>query len=239
MDVRTVTRWFGAASLVVGGVAVTIGTAIQPSGDDDSTTVALSKISRHLSDQRALIVADLFAAFLLPGILCLMRLARRGSPRLAVAGGSLALAGWLAALVGLGSLDVVYYHAAKSSDRAGAAALVHAVANDGTSDVLLVIFLVGQVIGMLLLAAALWRSRVVPRWAAVVLGAGPIAQFGAHDSNTLSAVVYACVAVGLAACAISVLQVDDDAWDMAAVDASASTRADVTGALAATAQTGR
>jgi hypothetical protein len=238
MDVRTVTRWFGAASLVVGGLAVAIGTAVEPSGDNDSTSVALAKISRHLSDQRWLIVTDLFAAFLLPGILCLMRLARRGAPQLAVAGGSLAFAGWLGGLVGLGSLDIVYYHGAQASDRARAAALIHAVANDWTSDVLLAIFLVGQVVGMLLLAAALWRARVAPRWAIVLLGLGPIVQVAVHGSNGASAAVYACVTVGFAACAICALRTDDESWDVAAVDGSASARADVSGALVATARNG-
>jgi Domain of unknown function (DUF4386) len=239
MDVRTVTRWFGAASLVVGGVAVAIGTAVQPSSDNDSTSVALAKISRHLSDQRWLILADLFAAFLLPGMLCLMRLARRGAPRLAVAGGSLAFAGWLGGLVGLGSLDIVSYHAAQASNRAGAVALVHAVTNDWTSDVLLAIFLVGQVLGMLLLGAALWRARVAPRWAAVLLGVGPIVLVAVHDSNALGAAVNACVAVGMAACAIAVLRTDNENWDLAPIDGSAVTRADVSGALAATPGTSR
>jgi hypothetical protein len=239
MDVRTVTRWFGAASLVVGGLAVAIGTAVEPSSDNDSTIVALAKISRHLSDQRLLIITDLFAAFLLPGILCLMRLARRGAPRLAVAGGSLAFTGWLGGLVGLGSLDIVYYHAAKASDRAGAAALIHAVANDWTSDLLLGIFLVGQVLGMLMLAAALWRARGAPRWAAVLLGAGPIVQVAVHDSNAMGAAVYACVAVGMGACAVSALRTDNENWDVAPVDGSASTRANVSGALATTPSTNR
>ena len=237
MDVRTITRWFGAASLVVGGLAVAIGTAVEPSSDNDSTAVALGKIARHLSDQRLLIITDLFAVFMLPGILCLMRLARRGAPRLAVAGGSLAFAGWAGGLVGIGSLDLVYYHGAKASDRAGAAALIHAVANDWTSDVLLVIFLVGQVLGMLLLAAALWRAGVVPRWAAVLLGAGPIVQVAVHDSNAVSAAVYACVTVGLGACALSALRTDIEDWDVAAIDVSSSSRAGASDALAATART--
>ena len=237
MDVRTVTRWFGAASLVVGGIAVTIGTAVEPSGDNDSTGVALAKISRHLSDQRLLIVTDLFALFMLPGILCLMRLARRRAPRLALAGGSLAFAGWLGGLVGLGSLDIVYYYGAKASDRDGVAVLIHAIANDWTSDVLLASFLVGQVLGTVLLAAALWRARVAARWAAVLLGVGSIVQVAVHDSNGVSAAVWACVTVGMGAFAISALRTDNESWDVASVDGSASTRADVSGALAATART--
>jgi hypothetical protein len=237
MDVRTVTRVFGAASLIIGGAAVAVGTAVEPSSDGDSTSVALAKIARHLSEQRWLIVTDLLAAFMLPAILCLMRLARRGAPRLAIAGGALAFAGWLGGLVGLGALDIVYYQGARASDRAGAATLIHAVANDWVSDVLLGIFLVGQVLGMALLAAALWRARVAPRWAAVLIGLGPVVQVAVHDSNALGAAVYACVTVGLAACAASVLRVDDAGWDVASIDSAPSARADVSGGLVAAART--
>ena len=52
---------------------------------------------------------------MLPAMLYLMRLARRGSPRLAVSGGVLAFAGWLAGLLGLGASDVVFYHAARAA----------------------------------------------------------------------------------------------------------------------------
>lgn len=230
MDVRSVSRWFGAASLVIGGVAVTVGTAVEPSGDDDSVAVALGKISHHLGDQRALIVTDLLAVFMLPAVLCLMRLARRGAPRLALAGGTLAFAGWLAGLVGLAGLDVVFYEGAQATDRAQATTLIHAVTNTWSYTLLLIVFIAGQVIGMLLLGIALWRARAVPRWAAVVVGAAPIAQVAAHSNTAISAAVFAAFALGLAACAAVVLRMPDADWD-APVAESELRSVDVTGAL--------
>jgi hypothetical protein len=232
MDVRVLSRWFGAASLVVGSVALTVGTAVEPSGDDDSVTVALGKISRHLGHQRWLIVADLFAVLMLPAVLCLMRLGRRGAPRLALAGGTLAFAGWLGGLIGLGALDVVFYHGAQAADRAQAASLIKAVTDDWTYTVLLIVFLAGQVLGMLLLGIALWRARVAPRWAALLVGLGPIAQVLVHDaSHAVSAAVYALVAVGLAGCAWAVLGVDDADWDVPAATVSTRRSADVSSPL--------
>jgi hypothetical protein len=231
MDVRVVSRWFGAASLVVGSAGLVVGTALEPSGDDDSVAVALGKISHHLGEQRGLIVADLFAAFMLPAVLCLMRLARRGSPRLALAGGVLAFAGWVGGLVGLAGLDVVFYHAAQASDRQQAASLMRAVTGDWISTTLLVAFLVGQVLGMLLLGAAIWRARVAPRFAAVLIGLGPIAGVIVHGSNVASAAVYALVGVGLAACALEVLRVDDADWDLPARPVADRLPADVSGTL--------
>ena len=238
MDVRVVSRWFGAASLVVGSAGLVVGTALQPSGDDDSVAVALGKISRHLSAQRWLIVADLLAAFMLPAILCLMRLARRGSPQLALAGGALAFAGWVGGLVGLAGLDGIYYHAAQAADRAQAASLLKAVTDDWWFTALLVTFLVGQVLGMLLLGVAVWRARVAPRFAAVLIGLGPIVGVAVHGSNAASAFVDALVGIGLATCALQVLRVDDADWDLPAVVVADRLPADVSGALVHAPSTG-
>jgi hypothetical protein len=93
MDDRTVSRWFGAASLVLGGAAVTLGSLFEVTNDGDSVRAALGKIAAHQSDQRGLVVADMVAVLMLPAMLYLMRLARRGSPRLAISGGVLAFAG--------------------------------------------------------------------------------------------------------------------------------------------------
>jgi Domain of unknown function (DUF4386) len=216
MDVRAVSRWFGAVSLVVAGVALTVGTAVEPSGDDDSVAVALGKISRHLGHQRWLIVTDLLAAFMLPAVLCLLRLARQGAPRLALAGGALAFTGWLGGLIGLGALDMVFYHGAQAADRAQATSLLKAVTDDWAYTVLLVTFIVGQTLGMLLLGAALWRARVAPRWAAALIALGPLAQVPLHDSRAASAAVYVLITLGLAGCAWSVTRADDADWDIAA-----------------------
>ncbi len=59
MDDRTVSRWFGAASLVVGGVAVTAGSAFEFTNDDASVRAALNTIAAHQSAQRGVVVADL------------------------------------------------------------------------------------------------------------------------------------------------------------------------------------
>jgi hypothetical protein len=215
MDVRTVSRWFGAASLVLGGVALTAGSFVESAGDDDSVRVSLSKIATHQGAQRTLIAVDLVAVLMLPAMLYLMRLARRGAPRLALAGGTLAFGGWLAGLLGIASLDVVYYHASRSSDREGSVRLLQAVTGDATYTVLLVVFLAGHVIGMLMLGAALWRARVAPRLAAALVAVAPIASVLVHDAGTAAnAIVYAGLTIGLAGCAAALLRMPDAEWDL-------------------------
>jgi hypothetical protein len=60
---------------------------------------------------------------------------------------------------------------------------------------LLIVFLVGVVIGSLVLAWALWRSRVVPGWAAGAIALGTVLNLAA-DRPALSALAFALQAVG-------------------------------------------
>jgi hypothetical protein len=214
MDDRTVSRWFGAASLVIGGAAVTLGSLFEVTNDGDSVRQALGTIATHQSDQRGLIVTDLVAALMLPAMLYLMRLARKGSPRLALSGGVLAFAGWLAGLMGLGAGDVVFYHAARADDHAAAVSLVTAVTDDTTTSVLLGIFLVGHLLGMLLLGVALWRSRAVPRWGAALVGLAPIGHLLVHSAGRVpNGIAYALMTLGMGASALSLVRIANEEWD--------------------------
>ena len=218
MDERTVSRWFGAVSLVIGGTAVTVGSLFEVTGDDDSARTALSKIAAHQFEQRGLIVADMVAVLMLPAMLYLMRLARKGSPRLAVSGGVLAFAGWLAGLLGLGASDVVFYHAARAGDHAAAVSLLTAVTDDAATSVLVGVFLVGHLLGMLILGVALWRSRVVPLWAALLVGLAPIGHLFVHSAGRLpNAFAYALMTAGMGAAALALLRVANEEWDLPAV----------------------
>ena len=226
MDDRTISRWFGAVSLVVGGAAVTLGSLFEVFGDDDSARTALGKIAAHQSDQRGLIVTDMVAVLMLPAMLYLMRLARKGSPRLALSGGVLAFAGWLAGLLGLGASDVVFYHAARAHDHAAAVSLITAVNDDWATSVLLGVFLVGHLLGMLILGVALWRSRAVPLWAAALVGLAPLAHLLVHSAGRVpNAAAYALMTAGMGAAALSLLRVANDEWDLRAAEADDRPRA--------------
>ena len=130
-----------------------------------------------------MIICDLLVAFMLPAVLYLMRLAGPRAPRLTLIGGAVAFAAWLAGLFSVGASDLLYRPAAQLADRASAVSLVHAVTSDAAFVVPEVLFIVGHVLGMLLLGIALWRSRAVPRWAAALVGLAPLVQVPVHDSG--------------------------------------------------------
>jgi hypothetical protein len=222
MNVRAVSRRFGAAALVIGPLSVAVGSLFAVVSDDDSVSVALAKIAAHPSGERAVIVCDLLAAFMLPAVLYLMRLTGPRAPRLTLAGGTIAFAGWLAGLVSLGASDLLYYHAALLPDRASAVSLVHGVTSDAAFVIPEALFLAGHVLGLLLLGIALWRTRAVPRWAAALVGLASVAQFLVHDQSVLSACAFGLLTVGLGACAAALLRAPAEPAPVAASDGSAA-----------------
>jgi hypothetical protein len=217
MDIRSVSRRFGAVALVVGPLALVAGSLFEVAGDDTSVSASLTKIARHQGEQRVLIVVDLIAAFMLPAMVYLMRLSRRGAPRSAIVGGALAFAGWLGGLISLGGSDVLLYHAARLPDRSMAVSLVKSVVNDPGFVGPETVFIVAHLVGMLVLGFALWRSRVVPAWVAGLVGIGPIVHLAVHDlSGAIDAAAYGLVAVGMIACAVTLLRTSDEDWDLPA-----------------------
>jgi hypothetical protein len=114
-----------------------------------------------------------------------MRMASPRSPWLAGVGGTIAWLGFAAALMGFVGSDIVNTHAATSTDPQAAADLLTAVGKDPVDGVLVLVFVVGQLIGLILLGAALWRSRAVPAWAAILVIVAPVASIALHDSTGL------------------------------------------------------
>lgn len=71
----------------------------------------------------------------------------------------------------------------------------------------LVLGLLGGIVAMVCLGVALWRARVVPRWAAGALIAyGPANVLTADAGPVPFAVANALLLVGFAACAVAVLR---------------------------------
>jgi len=206
MNVRAVSRYFGAAALLIGPLGLILGSLVAVAGDDDSVSVSLAKIAAHPSGQRAVIICDLLVAFMIPAVLYLMRLAGPRAPRLTLVGGALSFAAWLAGLISLGASDLLYDHAAQLTDRASAVALVHAVTSDAAFVIPEALFLAGHVLGLLLLGIALWRSRAVPRWSAALVGLASVVQFLVHDQAVLSACAFGLLLIGMAACAVTLLR---------------------------------
>lgn len=218
MDVRTLTRWLGAASLVIGPAAIAAGTLFE--SNSDSAADELTWAEKHSTAIQVDSWIGLATLFMLPATLSLMRLARFRAPKLAVFGGSLTFAAWLAGLVAVAPQSTMIEYAAQLPDRSSAIGMTERLANDAPTGILTLVFVLGHLVGTLLLGIALVRARTVPRWAAVLVAVSPILHAGTFALSPLAdAGAYFLLTISCTACAWSLVRTPNDAWDLPQVSA--------------------
>jgi len=92
---------------------------------------------------------------------------------------------------------------------------MEAVWNQPAVLVALLLFLVGMVIGGILLGIALWRSRAVPRWTAVALiVSSPLRLVYDGGINAITALTWVLTAVGFAGASVALMRMSDDEFDL-------------------------
>ena len=218
-DLRRVWRVVIAVLLPLGPVFVAVAFALRPFALDDEPTAIVAKILG--SPWTDLL---LWLGFLAPGLLLLAtvaagHLARRGAPVLATVATTInALAfGLMSGAVASGDLVTV------AGGRAGVepatiVTITSAIEDAPQTAIAMGIWVPGHIIGMVLLAVALRRARVLPLWAAVVLGISQPIHFVAFvvlQNQYVDAVAgWGLTAVGFAAVAVALLRTPDDAWDL-------------------------
>src|SRR6185369_628385 len=132
-----------------------------------------AKAVAHPTAMQAAAWLDLSILFFLPALVVVAYLAQARTTRL----------GWVAAVLAIGATipgiayilapDVLYAEAAHGRVSASA---IDAYTGSGVLSLTTIVFLVGHVLGLILLAVALWRVRAVPVWAAACLGISPVLE---------------------------------------------------------------
>jgi hypothetical protein len=115
------------------------------------------------------IIVPLASLLSLLGVIGLVRLAIRRSPRLALTGGALALAGWGTLPIWAGQDNLTYLMGRLGSNHQ-LVELWNQFNSSGTNTYLYV-FIIGHLVGPLLLAIALRRGRLIPQWSPIVIAA--------------------------------------------------------------------
>jgi hypothetical protein len=218
-DLRRLWRTVLAVALPLGPLAVAVSFALRPFRNADEPVVIVEKIlASPLTDLL------LWLGFLAPGLLLLGtvtagHLARRGAPVLATVATTVnALAfGLMAGAVAGG--DLVTVAAGRAGiDPATIVTITSAIEDSPVTGTALGIWVPGHILGMVLLAVALRRARVLPRWAAVVLGISQPIHFVAFvvlDNPYVDAVAgWGFTAVGFTAVAAALLRTTDADWDL-------------------------
>lgn len=155
-----------------------------------------------------------FMLLLIPAIVAVLSATRRYAPRLSTAGGFLALLGFLSGLTLLGGVDTPELLTATNHLDAETMARVHdAVGNDPIGLIASVLFLVGVVIGVGLLGAALWRSRVAPAWMGIALMLGGITHpfIPGHIGQGVGLLI---AAIGFGGATFALLRQSNDEFDL-------------------------
>jgi hypothetical protein len=207
-----VSRLAIALLLPIGPAAVAVLRFVLPYDTvDDSATMARKALAAP--DRMSLVLWLGFIAVLtlVPAVYAVARMTRARAPRLTLIAMLLLVPGYLA-LGWLTAEDQLLWSGTKAGLDAGALTrLVESIHPSGAISG--VFFVLGHVVGTILLGTALWRARVVARWAAVaVIVSQPIHFVAAVviTNHTLDLVGWGLQAVGFAAVGWAMLKLPVD-----------------------------
>jgi hypothetical protein len=213
-DVRPVSRWFAALILPIGPAAIALLRYFLPYNTTDDPATITSKVVGNL-DRGSLVLWLGFVGILtlVPGVYFVGRLTRRRAPWLTAIALLLVVPGYLA-LPWMAWGDIFTWSAGTAGLDPAAITRVSEVTHE-TIDLAGVFFVAGHVLGTILLGIAMWRSRIVPRWAAVATAISqPIHAIAAIVlvSHTLDLIGWGLQAAGFAAVGWAILRMRDDEW---------------------------
>ncbi len=215
---RTHLGWRGrtmlALLLPVGPAAIAVLRYVLPYDTTDSSSEVARQVADHQTAQNAVVWLGFVAMLtLVPAVLAVAKVARQGSPRLAAIGIGLLVPGYLV-LGWLVAGDAALLFAVREGLPADDTADIYENLHPATA-VAAVIFVIGHVIGTVLLGCALLRGTTVPRWAAIaVLVSQPLHFVAAVvvSSHELDLVAWGLNAVGFAAVSVAMLRMTDEEW---------------------------
>ncbi len=220
-DTRTAARWGAAILMPVGPAAVAVLRFVLPYDTPDTPGQVLDKIAVNLGAEQTVLWLEFVALFtLVPGVFAVVRLVRRGAPRLSLAAALLLVPGYLALFWGSNDL-FAYVGLSSGVDRTSTARILELTAQHPSESASLTIFVLGHIAGSMLLGCALWRSRVVHPVFALAMGVSqPIHLFAAMTGNhRLDLFAWGLTTVAMAAASVAVVRTLNDEWDLPPAEA--------------------
>ena len=215
-DVRRFRRLVAAVVLVIPSTCIAVGRLLLT--DDSDIRRTLDLIAADPDRQLGFALLGWIAGLtVVPAFLAAGRLARRRRPVLT----TIALAVNLTAYLGgsaMGVLDVLYLAGGRvpAAQRDGAAALIEGFWSVGISGISTLLFVIGHVLGAILLGLALRGSIHPVGWIAMLLTQpGHVFAFVVVPNHVTDALAWSLMTVAFAFCAVKVLRTPDDEWDLA------------------------
>lgn len=214
-DSRNFSRTLAGIGLIAGPTLFVIAQILSPAWSDDTATYL-----QDIAADKGLYLAS-SAVFMLGGVLLvagalgIVKLMRRGRKvTLGQVAGFLLAVGLMAstAWYALSVNEVAMVDS--EANRAEMIALSER-AEDSAGAALFFIpfFFLGIVLGNVLLAVAMWRSRVAPRWAAAAVLVSILVGFFGSEGQVGGIISFVLLLVGLAPLGLKVLSLSDDQWE--------------------------
>ena len=218
VETRSDLRWRGrvplALLLPIGPAGIAGLRYLIPYNTTDSSTEIARQVAAHQTAENVAVWLGFIGMLtLVPAVLAVAKVARRESPKLAAIGVTLLVPGYLV-LAWLVASDAAVLFAVRKG-------LPIDVAADAYSDLhpaMLVsggIFVLGHVLGTVLLGCALLRGTTIPRWAAIAIIVSQPLHFIAAvivSSHELDLFAWGLNAVGFAVVSLAMLRMTDEEW---------------------------
>jgi hypothetical protein len=173
-------RWALAAIMPIGPLAIAILRGILPYKTTDSNTTLAAQVASHQGTESLVVWLTFIATLtLLPGVITVGLMARRGARRLGTAGLVLAFAAFMS----------LFWSTVAGSDNVALAAARIGISPALTGRLLdsmgavpaiglgSDLFVAGHILGLVLIGIALWRGRVLPSWAALAIALSQVLHF--------------------------------------------------------------
>ncbi len=205
---RSVRRFALATLIPLGPLSVAILRGILPYYTTDGSSRVARDVATHQSAEGAVLWLVLIASLtLVPGTIAIGLAVARRMPKLGTTALILSVAGFSAVPV-IALTDYIALAGARSgAPTADVAHLLDQLQKQPTVVLGGVVFVIGHILGVLLLGIAAWRSGLVPMWAGLVLAfSQPFhAVFAvAVPNHALDACAWGLTAVGYFVCARAV-----------------------------------
>jgi Domain of unknown function (DUF4386) len=215
-------RVVAGVSLVMSPVFLLAAFVVVPTMASD-TRAELAAIAQHPTQWYLFGLFTLLSYVLLaPAVLGLMHLLRDRAPAWSAIGGSLAFLGTFASVADTRLVFVHWQMAAPQADRDQMVALLTRLEAAAGATLPFILGTLGLVIGTVLLAIGLYRSRAVPTWVAAALGAGIVANLAAFIAGSRLGLIASSAILVLAYGSIGLffLRQSDQDWEHRAATAT-------------------
>src|ERR1051325_4768415 len=213
MTINRISQVVSALSLVVFPLSILIYWLLYPAYGLLDSVATLRAIDGHAARTATADVFVFTGAFLAaPATLALMRVLNARSPKLATIGGALHLIGWIA-IIGVVMGDVIAVSMVNSGTPSPDIVQLYRHIMSSPPVIALNIIATLHVIGGTILGVALWRTRVVPLWAAVAATFAQPIHFVSNIAGILwiDAMTWMALAAAFASVATVVLRPFGDA----------------------------